>query len=533
MPALLVDDSVDHSRCTSISGLPRIGVARVNPTTRPSIHRMRLSSGEIVAGYTIVRLLGAGGMGEVYLAQHPRLPRQDAFKVLHAEAASDSDFRKRFIREADLAATLTHPNIVTVYDRGEVDGQLWISSQYIEGTDAAQRLEESYPNGMPREMVADIVTGIASALDFANNHGLLHRDVKPANILLGGPDRDGARHVYLADFGIARPLAEPNGLTATGMTVGTFAYSAPEQLLGENIDGRADQYALAATAYHLLTGSRLFPNSNVAVVINHQLNTAPPKLADTRPDLARLDPVFRVGLAKRPEDRFRQCSDFARALAEQIGSPGVIGPADPTMAASAPTRSADDPTPQPETLHRPRRSRTRAVTATTVSAVLVGGAVMVWRPWEQAPAPRSGGPAVAAQTVTNVPAEADAMSAHAAAEAIKAEVPEVTEIIDHTPESDSNGLLGRPNGYEAATVLVDSRAGCPGGPGVDCGAVIEQFSDESGARRRADYLQAIGKAAPMLANEWSVVKGDLLLRISGKLTPAQAKAYEKAFAVGG
>lgn len=494
---------------------------------------MRLSRGQLVAGYTIVRLLGAGGMGEVYLAQHPRLPRQDAFKVLHAEAASNSDFRERFIREADLAATLTHPNIVTVYDRGEVDGQLWISSQYIEGTDAAQRLEENYPNGMPPEMVADIVTGIASALDFANSHGLLHRDVKPANILLGGADRDGARHVYLADFGIARTLAEPNGLTATGMTVGTFAYCAPEQLLGEDVDGRADQYALAATAYHLLTGSRLFQNSNVAVVINHQLNTAPPALADTRPDLARLDPVFRVALAKRPEDRFPQSSDFARALAEQIGSPGVIGPADPTMAASAPTQGGDDPAPQPETLHPPRRSRTRAVAAAAaVAAVLAGGAVMVWRPWEQPPAPRSGGPAVAAQTVTDVPAEAGAMSAHAAAEAIKAKVPEVTEIIDYTPESDSNGLLGRPNGYIAATVLVDSRAGCLGGPGVDCGAVIEQFPDESGARRRADYIQAIGKATPMLANEWSVVKGELLLRISGKLTPAQAKAYETAFAVG-
>ena len=496
---------------------------------------MRLTSGQTVSGYTIVRLLGAGGMGEVYLAQHPRLPRQDAFKVLHAEAASDSGFRERFIREADLAATLTHPNIVTVYDRGEVDGQLWISSQYIEGTDAAQRLEESYPNGMPPEMVADIVTGIASALDFANSHGLLHRDVKPANILLGGPDRDGARHVYLADFGIARTLAEPNGLTATGMTVGTFAYCAPEQLLGEDVDGRADQYALAATAYQLLTGSRLFPNSNVAVVINHQLNTAPPRLADTRPDLARLDPVFRVALAKRPEDRFRQCSDFARALAEQIGSPGLIGPADPTMAASAPTRDGDDPTRQPASVvHGPGRSRTRAVAASAaVAAVLVGGAVMVWRPWQQAPVPPASRPAVAAQTVTDVPAAAGAVSARAAAEAIKAAVPEVTEIIDHTYESDSNGLLGRPNGYVAASVLVDSRGGCVSGPGVDCGAVIEQFPDESGARRRADYLQAIGKAAPMLANEWSVVKGDLLLRISGELTPEQAKAYEAAFAAAG
>ena len=359
---------------------------------------MPLANGQTIAGYSIVRLIGSGGMGEVYLAQHPRLPRQDAFKVLHAGAASDSDFRGRFIREAELAATLTHPNIVTVYDRGEVDGQLWISSQYIEGTDAAQRLEESYPNGMPPQLVADIVTGIASALDFAHSHGLLHRDVKPANILLSGPDRDGGRHVYLADFGIARNLAEANGLTATGMTVGTFAYSAPEQLLGEDADGRADQYSLAATAYQLLTGSRLFPNSNVAVVINDQLNTPSPRLADTRPELARLDPVFRVALAKRPEDRFRQCSDFARALAEQIGSPAEIGPADPTMPAPAPARDGNAPTRQPaSTLPRPGRSRRRAVVAAAaLGAILSGGALVAWSPWRQAPA-------TAPQEITTTP----------------------------------------------------------------------------------------------------------------------------------
>ena len=348
---------------------------------------MPLANGQTIAGYTVVRLIGSGGMGEVYLAQHPRLPRQDAFKVLHTEAAQDSDFRERFVREADLAASLTHPNIVPVYDRGEIDGQLWISSQYIEGTDAAQMLEEHYPHGMPAELVADIVTGIASALDFANSRGLLHRDVKPANILLSGAVGDGARHVYLADFGIARTLAEPNGLTATGMTVGTFAYSAPEQLLGEDVDGRADQYALAATAYQLLTGARLFPNSNVAVVINHQINTAPPKLADTHPDLARLDPVFQVALAKRPGDRFRRCSDLARALAEQIGSPAAIGPADPTMAAPTPARG-DGPTRQPaSTLPRPGRSRRRAmVAAAALGAILIGGALVAWSPWRQAPA---------------------------------------------------------------------------------------------------------------------------------------------------
>jgi serine/threonine protein kinase len=368
---------------------------------------MPLAIGQTVAGYTIVRLIGAGGMGEVYLAQHPRLPRQDAFKVLHAEAAPNSDFRERFIREADLAAKLTHSNIVSVYDRGEVDGQLWISSQYIEGTDTAQLLADHYAGGMPPEMVADIVTGIAAALDFANSQGLLHRDVKPANILLSAPDGDGCRHTYLADFGIARTLAEPNGLTVTGMTVGTFAYSAPEQLLGEDVDGRADQYGLAATAYHLLTGTRLFPNSNVAVVINDQINTPPPRLADRRPDLAPLDEVFKFALSKRPEDRFRRSADFAAALAEQIRSPGATRPSDPTAAAAAPTLrdAARSPIPSPVPAQGgATRKRALAVAAIGAAVVLVAATLLFWRPWQHEPSSERPSSPPAARAVDSVDA---------------------------------------------------------------------------------------------------------------------------------
>jgi len=194
--------------------------------------------GETFAAYTVARLIGSGGMGEVYLARHPRLPRLDALKVLRADVSADDGFRQRFIREADLASALSHPNIVTVYDRGEFDGQLWIATEYVDGTDAAQLMRDRYPAGMPVEEASAIVTAIASALDYAHEHGLLHRDVKPANILLGQSDRAGKRRVFLADFGIARPLAAPNGLTATNMTLGTVAYSAPEQLMGDPLDGR-------------------------------------------------------------------------------------------------------------------------------------------------------------------------------------------------------------------------------------------------------------------------------------------------------
>ena len=278
---------------------------------------MSVTVGEAFAGYTILRLLGSGGMAEVYLAQHPRLPRRDALKVLAEAMTADSEFRERFHREADLAATLWHPHIVGVHDRGEFDGHLWIAMDYVEGTDAAQLLKGHYPAGIPIQEVCAIVSAVADALDYAHKRGLLHRDVKPANILLTEPDEDGKRRVLLADFGIARPLADVSGLTATNFTVGTLTYAATEQLMGADIDGRADQYALAATAFHLLAGSPPYQHSNPVAVISQHLNAALPKLSDRRPDLAHLDQVVSKALAKDPTHRFDRCRDFATQLSER------------------------------------------------------------------------------------------------------------------------------------------------------------------------------------------------------------------------
>jgi serine/threonine-protein kinase len=255
-------------------------------------------------------------MGEVYLAQHPRLPRHDALKVLPADVSADPEFRSRFNREADLAAALFHPHIVGVHDRGEFEGQLWIAMDYVAGTDAGQLMRAQYRDGMTARDVCTIVTAVAGALDYANQRGLLHRDVKPANILLTEPE-DGERRVLLADFGIARQLAEVSGLTATNMTVGTVSYAAPEQLMGADIDGRADQYALAATAFHLLTGSLPYQHSNPVAVISQHLSAATPKLSDRRPELAYLDPVLSKALAKDPSGRFDRCRAFAAELNER------------------------------------------------------------------------------------------------------------------------------------------------------------------------------------------------------------------------
>jgi serine/threonine-protein kinase len=194
---------------------------------------MPMSPGQTFAGYRIVRVLGSGGVGEVYLAEHPRLPRRDALKVLRADVSAERDYRARFNREANLASKLRHPHIVSVHDRGEFDGQLWIAMDYIDGTDAARIVRDHYPAGMPPDEAVEIITAVAGALDYAHKQGLLHRDVKPANIMLTHvDDDDDEQRIPLTDFGIARNVGDISGLTATNMTVGTVAYAAPEQLMG-------------------------------------------------------------------------------------------------------------------------------------------------------------------------------------------------------------------------------------------------------------------------------------------------------------
>jgi serine/threonine protein kinase, bacterial len=304
-------------RIPPVSSTPNAAPSAVQPNVEASGSRLALSGGAQFAGYTILRQLGAGGMAEVYLALHPRLPRRDVIKVLAEAITADSEFRERFNREADLAATLWHPHIVGVHDRGEFDGQLWISMDYVEGTDAARLVKERYRDGMPIDEVCAIVQAVAGALDYAHDRGLLHRDVKPANILLTHPE-GGERRILLADFGVARHLGNISGITETNVAVGTVAYAAPEQLTGANIDGRADQYALAATAFHLLTGAPPFQHSNPIAVISQHLHEDPPRLSDYRPDLADLDEVFFQALAKHPGDRFERCRAFAAAVSEQF-----------------------------------------------------------------------------------------------------------------------------------------------------------------------------------------------------------------------
>lgn len=376
---------------------------------------MPLADGDLFAGYQILRPLGFGGMGEVYLVQHPRLPRQDALKILPAEMSVDTEFRGRFNREAELAASLYHPNIVGVHDRGEFDGQLWISMNYIDGPDAGRLLREQYPGGMPAWEVVQIVSAVADALDYAHDRGLLHRDIKPSNILLGKPER-GRRRILLADFGIARNTAEVSGLTDTNVTLGTVNYAAPEQLMGSALDGRADQYGLASTAYHLLTGSPMFGASNPAVVISRHLNEPPPRLAQSHPELAALDPVLAKALSKNPGDRFPSCTEFANALryASEPGrgaapAPRPAMPPRPQQTAALPRDYpggyAEVPAPASASVVNTAPRWPWALAAVALVAILGALVYAVWPRSEPSP-PRASAttstsrPAVAAATTT-------------------------------------------------------------------------------------------------------------------------------------
>jgi serine/threonine protein kinase, bacterial len=353
-------------RVPPVSSSPNAEPPKFPEERRDEVSGSRLASGAPFAGYTILRPLGAGGMAEVYLALHPRLPRRDVIKVLAEAITADREFRDRFNREADLAATLWHPHIVGVHDRGEFNGQLWISMDYVEGTDASRLVKEHHQDGMPVDEVGDIIHAVAGALDYAHDRGLLHRDVKPANILLTHPG-DGERRILLADFGVARHLGDISGITETNVAVGTVAYAAPEQLTGSNIDGRADQYALAAAAFHLLTGAPPFQHENPIAVISQHLHDDPPRLSDYRPDLALLDDVFFKALAKTPEDRFARCRAFSAAIDERIA--GVL---DGGWAAQPGTAMAGRRTPRGFLAAMTHRfsSRTRWATA-LVCAVLI------------------------------------------------------------------------------------------------------------------------------------------------------------------
>lgn len=300
---------------------------------------MPLEVGTIIAGYRIEGVLGQGGMGTVYLARHPTLPRSEALKILSAELSGDRQFRERFIREANLAASLDHPNIVRVYNRGETDGHLWIAMEYVKGT-AANDLDRA--NLTPARIVR-IITDVAAALDYAHSQHVLHRDIKPGNFLVSAPGSERER-VLLADFGIARALDDATALTAAGSMVGTAAYAAPETIEGRPADHRTDIYSLGCALFRLLTSRTPYEdpsNKSLEAMLAGHLMRPIPHPSDINPTLPpQIDEVMVRALAKNPAERFQTAGELAAAttavLTNNPAPPTITGPprahrANPTL----------------------------------------------------------------------------------------------------------------------------------------------------------------------------------------------------------
>ena len=272
---------------------------------------VELHPGSRFGGYRVEALVGRGGMATVYRAEHVHLRRQVALKVPIAQLAEEPVFRDRFIRESRAAATVVHPNVVAVYDAGEIDGVLYLAMQFVDGENLSGLIKSDGPLSLER--ASSVIAQIATALDAAHGRGLVHRDVKPANVLIEG-DR-----CYIADFGLTK-LTDASVVTMTGDLLGTISYAAPEQIEGAAVDRRADVYALGATAYECLAGQTPFAHRSGAALLYAQLTESPPRASDRRPDLpTAVNAVLETALAKSPAERYATCGELAAAFTDALG----------------------------------------------------------------------------------------------------------------------------------------------------------------------------------------------------------------------
>jgi tRNA A-37 threonylcarbamoyl transferase component Bud32 len=264
--------------------------------------------GSEIAGYRIESVIGRGGMSVIYLATQIRLGRRVALKLLASELAEDERFRERFVREAHLASEINHPNIIPIYDAGEDGGYLYLAMRYVDGPSLRELLRSGGPLSLGRLIY--LIEQVASALDVAHAAGLVHRDVKPANILL----EEASDHAFLTDFGVAKRTTA-RGLTQTGLIVGTFEYLAPEQIEALAVDARTDVYGLGCTIFECITGSLPFDRESEVAIMHAHLAAAPPNVTQRRPDLPlALNDVIAKALAKSPDDRYQSCGELAGAL---------------------------------------------------------------------------------------------------------------------------------------------------------------------------------------------------------------------------
>ncbi len=287
--------------------------------------------GEEFAGYRLLSVLGRGGMSIVFRAENPRLGNVIALKVLDPELANNDVFRSRFLEESRIAASMNHPNVIPIHDTGSSDGLLYIAMRYVSGTDLRQMLKQRGP--LPTDEAVFLISQAARALDAAHRRGLVHRDVKPANLLIErGTDEGDPEHVYLTDFGITKHQDGPTGLTSAGALLGTIDYIAPEQVRGMSVLGMADQYSLGCVLYECLTGRLPYEKDFGTAIMWAHVEDPPIPPTSVRPDLPRgIDDVFSKVLAKLPGDRYDSCRAFmndagyALGLAEPMSASGSLG----------------------------------------------------------------------------------------------------------------------------------------------------------------------------------------------------------------
>jgi serine/threonine protein kinase len=331
-----------------------------------------LSEGDRFAGYRIERRLGRGGMGILFLAMEPGLERQVALKLIAPEAAADDVFARRFDEESRIAASIEHPNVVPIYAAGEENGTPFIAMRYVAGSDLGRRIARE--GRLAPAPAVDLIAQVGNGLDAIHAAGLVHRDVKPANVLLSG--QPGSEHAYITDFGVARNVATESGLTQTGRFVGTLDYVAPEQISGGAIDARVDIYALGCLLFKLLTGEVPFPREGEAARLYAHLNDPPPapSLYEQSVPMALDDVVIRA-MSKSPEDRFPSAGDLGRAAQAALSGTPPSLPERTVATGAAATRERARPSEDrttrrlPDDTHRDGSSPNRRLP-------LIGGGVL-------------------------------------------------------------------------------------------------------------------------------------------------------------
>jgi serine/threonine protein kinase len=362
--------------------------------------------GDEFAGYRLRSVLGRGGMSVVYQAENPRLGSLVALKVLSPELATDNVFRARFLEESRIAASLNHPNVIPIYDMGSSGDLLYIAMRYVSGTDLRQMIKKR-GRILPSTAVF-LVSQAARALDAAHRRGLVHRDVKPGNLLIErGTDDDDPEHVYLADFGITKHAMSRTGLTSTGQFLGTVDYVAPEQIRGMSVLGLADQYSLGCVLYECLTGRVPFEKDLDAAIIWAHVEENPTMPSVLRPELPpEIDNVFARVLSKQPGDRYQSCREFMEAVRVALGDLAVdlrhldryvtesgAGSHPGAGVLTAPSPAGASPVSHPSGL-RPDEPLTERIAVAPAAARTSGTDGKASRPWWESSAPpgQSGAP---------------------------------------------------------------------------------------------------------------------------------------------